>query len=78
MWNICEKLGGFFIIVIAVTGLAMISSYEPPTYVQIILALVGSLVCLVGVVFLFAEGEILTKGSFRLKEGSQRSVRPPV
>ncbi|MCE5265085.1 MAG: hypothetical protein LLG97_16330 [Deltaproteobacteria bacterium] len=73
MW---EKLGGFFIIVIAVTGLAMISTYQPPTYVQVLLALVGSFVCLVGVVFLFAEGQILTKG-FRLREGSQRSVKPP-
>jgi archaellum biogenesis protein FlaJ (TadC family) len=56
-----EKLGGFFTIVIAVTGLAMISVYQPPTYVQIILALVGSGVCLVGVVFMFAEGRIFTK-----------------
>jgi len=56
-----EKLGGFFTIVIAITGLAMISVYQPPTYVQIILALVGSFVCLVGVVFMFAEGQIFTK-----------------
>lgn len=55
-----EKLGGFFTIVIAVTGLALISTYEPPTYIQIILALLGSVVCLIGVVFLFAEGQILT------------------
>jgi len=53
-----EKLGGLFTIVIAVTGLALISAYQPPTYVQIIGALVGSFVCLVGVVFLFAEGQI--------------------
>jgi hypothetical protein len=56
-----EKLGGFLTIVIAITGLAMISVYQPPTYVQIILALVGSFVCLVGVVFMFAEGQIFTK-----------------
>ena len=56
-----EKLGGFFTIVIAVTGLALISAYEPPTYVQIIGALVGSFVCLVGVVFMFAEGQIFAK-----------------
>ena len=54
-----EKLGGLFTIVIAITGLAMISAYEPPTYVQIILALIGSFVCLIGVVFLFAEGSIM-------------------
>jgi archaellum biogenesis protein FlaJ (TadC family) len=56
-----EKLGGLLTIVIAVAGLAMISVYRPPTYAQIILALVGSGVCLVGVVFLFAEGQIFTK-----------------
>lgn len=58
-----EKLGGFFTIVIAIGGLALISTYEPPTYVQIIGALVGSFVCLIGVVFMFAEGQILKKKS---------------
>lgn len=61
-----EKLGGFAVIVVAITALAIISVYDPPTWLQVILALVGSVVCLVGVVFLFAEGQILTKG-FRLK-----------
>jgi len=56
-----EKLGGVFTIVIAITGLALISTFEPPVYVQIIGALVGSFVCLIGVVFMFAEGQILTK-----------------
>ncbi len=56
-----EKLGGFATIVVAVTGLALISVFRPPTFVQIICALVGSFVCLVGVVFLFSEGQILTK-----------------
>jgi hypothetical protein len=56
-----EKLGGFATIVVAVTGLALISVFQPPVFVQIICALVGSFVCLVGVVFLFAEGQILTK-----------------
>ena len=58
MW---EKLGGLATIVVAVTALCLISVFEPPIFVQIICALVGSLVCLVGVVFLFAEGRILTK-----------------
>ena len=53
-----EKLGGFLTIVIAVAGLALISAYQPPTYIQIIGAIVGSMVCLVGVVFMFAEGQI--------------------
>lgn len=55
-----EKVGGFLTIVIAVAALALISAYEPPIYVQIIGALVGSMVCLIGVVFMFAEGQILT------------------
>jgi len=58
MW---EKLGGVALIVIAVTVLYLISVFRPPTFVQIICALVGSFVCLVGVVFAFAEGQILTK-----------------
>jgi hypothetical protein len=57
-----EKLGGFFTIVIAVTGLALVSSYQPPTWMQIVLALVGSVVCLIGVVFMFAEGQVFEKG----------------
>ena len=56
-----EKLGGFATIVVAVTGLALISVFQPPTFVQIICAFVGSVVCLIGVVFMFSEGQILTK-----------------
>ena len=56
-----EKLGGLLTIVIAVAGLALISAFQPPTYIQIIGALVGSMVCLVGVVFMFAEGQIFEK-----------------
>ena len=58
MW---EKLGGAAVIIIAATGLALISIFEPPTYLQIILALAGSFVFLVGIVFFFAEGQILRK-----------------
>jgi len=58
MW---EKLGGLATIVVAVTGLALISVYRPPTFVQIICAFAGSVICLIGVVFLFAEGRIFTK-----------------
>jgi len=57
-----EKIGGFLIIVIAIAGLAFISAFQPPIYVQIIGAFVGSFVCLVGVVFMFAEGRIFLKG----------------
>ena len=54
-----EKLGGLAAIVVAVTGLALISVFQPPTFVQIICAFVGSVICLIGVVFLFSEGQIL-------------------
>ncbi|MEI8191159.1 MAG: hypothetical protein WCI75_15705 [candidate division NC10 bacterium] len=57
-----EKVGGFLTIVVAVTGLALTSAYQPPTWMQIVLALVGSTVCLIGVVFMFAEGQIFEKG----------------
>ncbi len=56
MW---EKLGGAATIVIAIAGLALISFFEPPTFVQIICAFAGSVVCLIGVVIAFAEGSIL-------------------
>jgi hypothetical protein len=65
MW---EKLGGFATIVIAVTVLSLISIFKPPTFVQIICALAGAIICLVGIVFLFAEGPILTKDR-RIKTG---------
>jgi hypothetical protein len=58
MW---EKLGGFATIVVAVTGLCLISVFNPPTFVQIFCALAGSIVCLIGVVFMFAEGQILKR-----------------
>ncbi len=65
-----EKVGGFLTIVIAITGLALISTFQPPTYVQIIGALVGSMVCLVGVVFMFAEGQIFEHRGVRKAPGS--------
>ena len=71
MW---EKLGGAATIVIAVAGLYLISIFRPPTYVQIILALAGSFICLVGVVFAFAEGQILTKDR-RVKKALKVDVK---
>ena len=56
-----EKLSGLATIAVAVTVLCLISVFEPPTYVQILCGLGGSLVFLLGVVFLFSEGQILTK-----------------
>jgi len=57
--HMLEKLGGGLTIVVAAAGLALISVFKPPTFVQIICAFVGSFVCLVGIVFVFAEGSIL-------------------
>ena len=71
MW---EKLGGLATIGVAVTVLCLISVFEPPTYVQIICALGGAIVFLLGVVFLFSEGQILTKD--RKVKKAPRSVRP--
>lgn len=62
-----EKIGGLVTIIVAVAALCLISIFEPPTFVQIICAFVGSIVCLIGVVFLFSEGQILTK-DFKIKK----------
>jgi hypothetical protein len=66
-----EKLGGFVTIVVAITGLCLISVFNPPTFVQIICAFAGSFVCLIGIVFLFAEGNIILTKDFRLKKTSK-------
>lgn len=54
-----EKIGGGVTIIVSAIGLGLISVFEPPTFVQIICAFIGAFVCLIGVVFLFAEGSIL-------------------
>jgi hypothetical protein len=54
-----EKLGGLVTIVVAGAALYLISDLKPPIFVQIICAFAGSVVCLIGIVFLFAEGSIL-------------------
>ena len=56
-----EKLGGLVTIAVGAVGLVLTSVFKPPLFVQITCALVGSFVCLIGIVFLFAEGQILTK-----------------
>ena len=56
-----EKLGGLAVICVAVAALCLISAFEPPIFVQIICALAGSMVFLIGIVFAFAEGQIFTK-----------------
>ena len=58
MW---EKLGGLATIAISITAMVLIHNLDPPTFVQILCGLFGSIICLFGVVFLFAEGQIFTK-----------------
>lgn len=58
---VLEKLAGVVIIAVAVAVLYLISIFDPPTFVQIVIALVGSFVCLVGIVIVFSEGRIWTK-----------------
>jgi archaellum biogenesis protein FlaJ (TadC family) len=65
-----EKLGGLAAIVVAVAVLYFVSVFKPPTFIQILCALAGSIICLIGVVFLFAEGRILTKDR-RIKKASK-------
>jgi hypothetical protein len=65
-----EKLGGLVTIIVAVAALGLISYFNPPIFVQIICAFAGSIVCLIGVVFLFSEGQILTK-DFKVKKAPQ-------
>ena len=56
-----EKLSGLAVIVVAVAVLALISVFDPPVFVQVGCALIGSFVCLLGIVILFSEGRIWTK-----------------
>ena len=58
MW---EKLFGVAIIGVAAVALALISIYDPPTIVQIICAFIGSVIFLMGVVIVFAEGSIIAE-----------------
>lgn len=60
-----EKLAGVAIIGVAVAVLALVSIFDPPTLVQILIALVGSFVCLIGIVIVFSEGRIWTKESVK-------------
>jgi hypothetical protein len=57
-----QRLGGFFTIVVAVAILAGVSTFDPPVAVQIILALLGSFVCLIGVVLAPRRPDLLGHG----------------
>jgi len=72
-----QKLLGVAIIICAVTMLALISIYEPPTFVQIIVAFGGSIICLIGIVIAFAEEKILIKERLGKTEKAPDAGRTP-
>lgn len=63
-----EKMAGFAVIVVTITLLCLISLLNPSPFLQLIIGLVGSGCCLIGIVFLFAEGRLVTKDQW-LKSG---------
>jgi hypothetical protein len=56
MW---EKLGGAATIIIAFVGLYITSALNLPLFIKIIFAFVGTIIALIGIVILFAEGSII-------------------
>lgn len=58
---VLQKFAGVGIIAVSVTVLYLISVLNPPTFVQIGIAFVGSIVCLIGIVVVFSEYRIEMK-----------------
>jgi hypothetical protein len=58
---IVQRLVGTVIIIAAFAVLYLISALDPPTFVQIGIAVVGSTICLVGIVVVFSEYPIHIK-----------------
>ena len=56
MW---EKLGGAATIISAFVGLYFTSASNLPLFIKIIFAFVGTIIALIGIVILFAEGSII-------------------
>lgn len=56
-----EKLGGLAVIGVTITVLCIVKLLNPPTVIQLLFGLAGIFFCLTGIVFLFAEGKLLTK-----------------
>lgn len=56
-----EKLGGLAALVVAIMAMYLVSLTNPPTIIQIFCGLVGSFICLIGIVFLFNGGQLLIK-----------------
>ncbi len=56
MW---EKLGGLAIIIVAFIALFITSTLNISVFIKIIFAFFGTVIALIGIVILFAEGSIL-------------------
>ena len=56
MW---EKLGGLAIIIVAFIALYITSTLNLSIFIKIIFAFCGTIIALIGIVILFAEGSIL-------------------
>jgi hypothetical protein len=56
MW---EKLGGLAIIIVAFSALYITSALNLSILIKIIFAFFGTIIALIGIVILFAEGSIL-------------------
>lgn len=60
-----QRLIGVAVIVVAFFILYLVSSLQPPVFVQIGAAFTGSFICLVGVVVLFSESQIKIRNILR-------------
>jgi apolipoprotein N-acyltransferase len=76
-----EKIGAFFVMVATFFVLYWISELHLPLYITIFAVLVGTFTYLIGVVFLFAEGTILTsarrakqQAEVRIEEGIEEAA----
>ena len=69
-WIMWEKIGAFFVMVIAIPMMAFIKGLELPALVTIPLVLACTVFYLIAVVFLFSEGTVIkwpqrTEATFR-------------
>ncbi|MDO9228274.1 MAG: hypothetical protein Q7U03_01790 [Syntrophales bacterium] len=62
-----EKLGAAVVIVATVAALGVIKMLNLPVFVTALFAFVGVIICLVGIVFVFSEGTILTSARRQAK-----------
>jgi hypothetical protein len=65
-----EKLGAAVVIVGTFAALYGIKTLNLPIFITVPLVIVGVIICLVGIVFLFSEGPILTS-AWRVKATSR-------